>query len=108
MNAIGTKMGDPINCGLTRWQWKVYYIDYIDAVTESERDPVSKHQIYSLLWRRSGLTQDGTAEPVSRDQILRRERGEGKHIFSFQLTTSMIGNHILLFWGSLGSSEVYL
>ena len=23
-----------------------------------------------------GLTQDGTAEPVSRDQILRRERGQ--------------------------------
>ena len=25
----------------------------------------------------SRLTRDGTAEPVSRDQILRRERGEG-------------------------------
>ena len=25
----------------------------------------------------SGLTQDGTAEPVSRDQILRRDRGQG-------------------------------
>ena len=25
----------------------------------------------------SRLTQDGTAEPVSRDQILRRERGQG-------------------------------
>ena len=25
----------------------------------------------------SGLTPDGTAEPVSRDQILRRERGQG-------------------------------
>ena len=25
----------------------------------------------------SGLTQDGTAEPVSRDQILRRESGQG-------------------------------
>ena len=24
-----------------------------------------------------GLTRDGTAEPVSRDQILRRERGQG-------------------------------
>ena len=24
------------------------------------------------------LTRDGTAEPVSRDQILRRERGQGK------------------------------
>ena len=27
----------------------------------------------------SGLTWDGTAGPVSRDQILRRERGQGKH-----------------------------
>ena len=25
----------------------------------------------------SRLTRDGTAEPVSRDQILRRERGQG-------------------------------
>ena len=29
----------------------------------------------------SRLTQDGTAEPVSRDQILRRERGQGNIIF---------------------------
>ena len=29
----------------------------------------------------SKLTRDGTAEPVSRDQILRRERGQGNIIF---------------------------
>ena len=29
----------------------------------------------------SRLTRDGTAEPVSRDQILRRERGQGNNIF---------------------------
>ena len=29
----------------------------------------------------SGLTRDGTAEPNSRDQILRRERGQGKFCF---------------------------
>ena len=29
----------------------------------------------------SRLTRDGTAEPVSRDQILRRERGQGKTRF---------------------------
>ena len=40
----------------------------------------------------SRLTRDGTVEPVSRDQILRRERGHGKHIFPVQLTTSRIGN----------------
>ena len=28
----------------------------------------------------SRLTSDGTAEPVSRDQILRRERGQGNNI----------------------------
>ena len=28
-------------------------------------------------WRMSRLTRDGTAEPVSRDQILRYERGQG-------------------------------
>ena len=30
----------------------------------------------------SRLTRDRTAEPVSRDQILRRERGQGNMIFS--------------------------
>ena len=29
----------------------------------------------------SRLTRDGTTEPVSRDQILRRERGQGKQHF---------------------------
>ena len=38
----------------------------------------------------SGLTRDGTAEPVSQDQILRREQGQGKFIFPVQLTTSRI------------------
>ena len=42
----------------------------------------------------SRLTRDGTAEPVSRDQILRRARGQGNIIFSVQLTTSRIGNLI--------------
>ena len=42
----------------------------------------------------SRLTRDGTAEPVSRDQIIRRELGQGKNnsIFPVQLTTSRIGN----------------
>ena len=38
----------------------------------------------------SRLTRDGTAEPVSRDQILRRERGQGNVHFPVQLTTSRI------------------
>ena len=37
------------------------------------------------------MMQDGTAAPASRDQILRRERGQGKkNIFPVQLTTSRI------------------
>ena len=37
------------------------------------------------------LTRDGTVEPVSRDQILRRERGHG-FFLSVQRITSRIGN----------------
>ena len=40
----------------------------------------------------SKLTRDGTAEPVSRDQILRHARGQGSIIFPVQLTTSRIDN----------------
>ena len=40
----------------------------------------------------SKLTRDGTAEPVSQDQILRRERHREKLIFPVQLPTSRIGN----------------
>ena len=32
---------------------------------------------FSLSMEMSRLTRDGTAEPVSRDQILRRARGQG-------------------------------
>ena len=34
------------------------------------------------------LTQDGTVEPVALDQILRRERGQGKFLLFAQLTTT--------------------
>ena len=40
----------------------------------------------------SRLTRDGTAEPVSQDQILRHAWGQGNIIFPVQLTTSRIGN----------------
>ena len=50
----------------------------------------------------SRLTRDGTAEPVSRDQILRHARGQGNTMFPVQITTSRIGNltrliHTLLY-----------
>ena len=40
----------------------------------------------------SRLTRDGTAEPISRDQILRHARGQGNMNFPVQLTTSKIGD----------------
>ena len=39
------------------------------------------------------LAQDGTAESVSRDQILRRERGQRKNIFPGFLTMCRVGNY---------------
>ena len=40
----------------------------------------------------SRLTRDGIAEPVSRDQIFRLKRGQGKFISPVHLTTSRISN----------------
>ena len=42
----------------------------------------------------TGLARDGTAEPVSRDQILKHEQGQGKNILCVQVTTNRIGNTI--------------
>ena len=47
---------------------------------------------FSLSMEMSRLTRDGTAEPISRDQILRHARGQGNIISPVQLTTSRIGN----------------
>ena len=44
----------------------------------------------------SRLTRDGTAELVSRDEILRREQGQEKNMFPVQLTTNRIDNHTCL------------
>ena len=74
MNAIGTQLRDPINLGLTRWRMAVRN-KYMDAAAELGRNPVSTR--FSLSMEMSRLTRDGTAEPVSRNQILRRERGQG-------------------------------
>ena len=57
---------------------------------------------FSLSMEMSRLTRDGTAEPVSRDQILRHARGQENIFFPAQLTTSRIGNltrliHTLLY-----------
>ena len=50
----------------------------MDATAEIGKNPVSKHQIQPEYEdEQARLTREGTAEPVSRDQILRRERGQG-------------------------------
>ena len=59
------------------------------------------------------LTRDGTAEPVSRDQILRHARGQGNiHFLPVQLTTSRIGNltwliHTLLYVMTIHTYQVH-
>ena len=55
----------------------------------------SREQALDSAWsmEMSKLTRDGTAQHVSRDQILRRERGQRIIHFPVQLlTTSRIGN----------------
>ena len=51
----------------------------MDAAVEIGGNPVSTR--FSLSMEMSRLTRDGTAEPVSRDQILRRERGQENNHF---------------------------
>ena len=52
------------------------YVGFImDAAAELGRNPVSTR--FSLRMEMSRLTRDGTAEPVSRDQILRHAREQG-------------------------------
>ena len=49
----------------------------MDAVAEIGRNPVPQVRArFSLSMEMGRLTRDGTAELVSRDQILRRERGQ--------------------------------
>ena len=48
----------------------------MDAAVELGRNAVSKTR-FSLSMEMSRLARDGTAEPVSRDQVLMRERGQG-------------------------------
>ena len=75
VNAIGAQLRDPINSGLTQWRLAVLNI-IMDAAAEIGRNPVLSTK-FSLSMEMSRLTRDGTAKPVSRDQILRRERGQG-------------------------------
>ena len=50
----------------------------MDAAAELGRNPVSKYSTrFSASMEMRRLTRDGTAEPISRDQILRHVRGQG-------------------------------
>ena len=53
------------------------------------------HRTHQIQSEWGGVARDGTTEPVSRGQILRRERRQGKqkHFFPVQLSTSRIGSH---------------
>ena len=70
---------------------------YIDGTAELGRNPVTKHQIQLEYREMSRLTRDGTAKPVLRDQILRRERGQREMlILPVQLTTCRTGSRTRL------------
>ena len=56
----------------------IVYI-YIYAAAELGRNSVSTRLSLSMEMNR--LTRDGTADPVSRDKFLRRERGQGNFHF---------------------------
>ena len=55
----------------------------VDSRGERGGHPIQSSPIcrFSLSIEMSRLTRDGTAETVSRDQIIRRERGQGNNNF---------------------------
>ena len=59
-----------------------YAIAWLDKLGTDQmaHGDLSKHK-FSLSMEMSRLTRDGTAEPVSRDQIIRRKRGLGNNNF---------------------------
>ena len=74
VNAIGTQLRDPINSGLTQWRiWRFY--KWTPPRNSGGIPKVSTR--FSLSMEMSRLTRDGTAEPVSREKILRHARGQG-------------------------------
>ena len=79
-----------VGSSLTQWRMAVQIYEWTPPRNSGGIPSVSI--IFSLRIEMSRLTRDGTAEPVSRDQILRPKRGQGKTIFPVQLTTSKIGN----------------
>ena len=56
----------------------------------------------------SRLTRDGTTKPVSRNQILRRERGQGKVNFLYSVDSSRSGNLTRLIYTLLYVMTTYM
>ena len=77
VNAIGTQLRNPENSGLARWRLTVYG----DAVVQSRENPVSTPK-FGLSVSNDWADVGRDAVSVTRDQILRRERGQRKtHFF---------------------------
>ena len=53
------------------------YGGFINGRRRGTREESRKSTRFSLSMEMSRLTRDGTAEPISRDQILRHARGQG-------------------------------
>ena len=66
---------DPINSGWTRWRMAVKIYKWTPSQKSGGIPRVSAR--FSLSMEIGRLTRDGTVEPLLRDQILRRERGQG-------------------------------
>ena len=69
-----------INSGLTRWRVAVLINKWTPPRKSGGTPEVNTR--FSLSMEMGRLTRDGTAEPVSRDQILSLERGQGNINFS--------------------------
>ena len=87
VKVIGVQLLGLINLGLILSMMAFDGVDTTPlsiSVVESgreERSPRVSTRLSLGRWRMSALAWDGTAETVSRDQILGRERGQGKQYF---------------------------
>ena len=63
-----------------------------DALRKKAPKMENPHQTPHRIFFETLLARDGTAEPISRDCILRRKRGHGNFNFSVQLTMTRIRN----------------
>ena len=87
MRSVRLEDNQVLYCTNITWGvWVFNLLNYIASDTFS----ITHDSLYGLyclsawVWRMSRLTRDVKTEPVSRDQILRRERGLGKkHVSLF-------------------------